>query len=83
VRRIEGEPGGPYRLAIKNEKGMRIIPVSVRFPKSWQGATPKQLLNSAEAILNQPAGGSEDPRFKAAKWVLEKFSPQKGGKERR
>jgi len=73
VRRIEGEPGGPYRLAIKNEHEVRIIPVSVRFPKGWQGATPKQLLNSAEAILNQPAGGSGDPRFKAAKWVVENF----------
>jgi len=83
MRRIESEPQGSYRLAIKNEKGVRIIPVSVRFPKGWQGATPEQLLNSAEAILNQPAGGSGDPRYQAAKWVVGKFGPPEGGKERR
>jgi len=73
VRRIEGEPEGPYRLAIKNEHGVEIIPVSVKFPKSWQGATPKQLLNSAEAILSQPSRGEGDPRQEAARWVIENF----------
>jgi len=73
VRKIEGEPEGPYRLAIKNEHGVEIIPASVKFPKSWQGATPEQLLNSAEAILEQPGGGIGDPRYKAAKWVIENF----------
>jgi hypothetical protein len=74
VRKIESKLGEElHRLAVRNEREVKIFPVPVEFPESWQGATPKQLLNSAKAILGQPGGGEGDPRYQAARWVKKNY----------
>jgi len=68
-----------YRMAVKTERGGEITPVPVKFPKSWQGATPEQLRNSAKAVLGQQEIMSQltgetwkgDRRCEAARWVRE------------
>jgi hypothetical protein len=49
-------------------------------PKSWRGATLRQLISSAERVVEQSeaVGGSQDPRLLAAIKILGLAAQKKG-----
>jgi len=52
-------------------------------PKAWTGSTLKQLLHSAEKVIEQSEaiGGSEDPRLPAARRMVELREKLTAGKK--
>jgi hypothetical protein len=68
-RKIRKEMRGPTenRPITARALGLREL------PKAWTGSTLEQLIHSAEKVIEQSeaVGGSEDPRLRAARRILE------------
>ncbi len=49
----------------KNQETLK-IPLGFRVPRTWQGSTSEQILNSAEQVILQGGNG----RMRAAQWAV-------------